>query len=134
MKSKFAKKVHDRIKPEERALMVKSLEILSQIHDILDRKGISQKAMAESLNVSPAAVSKMLNAGGNLEVNTIIRLELLLGETIITTPKKIKEAEQKQAKHLPAANYMGESYKEVTFIKGESGLYVRNPLMVVGSN
>ena len=134
MKSKFAKRVHDRIKPEERALMIKSLEILSQIHEILERKGISQKLLAENLNISQAAVSKMLSAGENMGINTITRLELFLGESIITTPKKIKETEKSKTKELPVGNYIGENYKEITFIRGESGLYIHNPLMVRSEN
>jgi predicted XRE-type DNA-binding protein len=88
MPSKFHKKAIARITPEARALMVKSLEILSQVHAILDRHNISQKQLAEMLDISQPAVSKMLSPGGNLEINTLIKLELLLGETILTTPQK----------------------------------------------
>ena len=91
MKNKFLEKASARIKPEERALMVKSLEIISQIHEILDRKNIRQKELAKSLDISTAAVSKMLSPGGNLELNTIVRLEMILGESILTTPKRVKE-------------------------------------------
>ena len=86
MKNKFLEKAVARILPEERALMVKSLEIISRIHDILKRKNINQKELATKLGVSPAAISKMLSPGGNLELSTLIRLELILGETILTTP------------------------------------------------
>lgn len=87
MSSEFHKKAISRISPEERALMVKSQEIISRIHAILDSKDITQKRLSEMLNISQPAVSKMLNPGGNLEINTVIKLELLLGETILTTPK-----------------------------------------------
>ena len=79
MKNRFLEKAVARIQPEERALMIKSLEIISRIHDILKRKKITQKELATKLGVSPAAISKMLSPGGNLELGTLIRLELILG-------------------------------------------------------
>ncbi|MFZ4797319.1 MAG: hypothetical protein ACOYMA_07470 [Bacteroidia bacterium] len=91
MASEFHKKAISRITEEERTLMVKSMEIISQIYTILDSKNINQKELSEMLKVSPAAVSKMLSVGGNLELNTINKLEILLGETIITTPQSIIE-------------------------------------------
>jgi predicted transcriptional regulator len=100
MPSKFHEKAISRITPEQRALMVKSLEVISQIHSILDRKGISQVKLAEMLDVSPPAVSKMLNPGGNLELNTIIRLELLLKEDILNTPQKVAKLEKKKQENL----------------------------------
>ena len=53
MKNKFLEKATAHITPEERALMVKSLAIISQIHDeILDRKDISQKGQRLKFNMS----------------------------------------------------------------------------------
>src|ERR1700722_1221839 len=88
MSSKFHKKAISRITPEARALMVKSLEIISQVHAILNRHNISQKQLAVMLDISQPAVSKMLSPGCNLEINTIVKLEVLLSETILTTPQK----------------------------------------------
>jgi hypothetical protein len=95
MASKIFKRAISHISAEERAEMVKSLEIISQIHSILDKKDINQKTLAEMLKVSAAAVSKMLLPGGNLEMKTIVKLEVLLGETILTTPQKIEEEFEK---------------------------------------
>jgi len=88
MPSKFHEKAVSRITPEARALMVKSLEIISQVQAILYKHNITQKQLAVMLDISQPAVSKMLSPGGNLEINTIVKLELLLGETILTTPQK----------------------------------------------
>ena len=104
MKNKYLEKAIARIQPEERALMVKSLEIISRIHDILKRKKIMQKELAMKLGVSPAAISKMLSPGGNLELNTLIRLEIILGETIVTTPNEMAG--------LPAIQKMEHTDKE----------------------
>ena len=121
MASEFHKKAISRITLEERALMVKSLEIISQIHTILDSRDITQKELSGMLKVSPAAVSKMLSPGGNLELNTINRLEILLGETILTTPQSIAErknktiewrfsqAPKKETSHLKVAYRAAES-------------------------
>lgn len=118
MASEFHKRVISRITPEERALMVKSLEIISKIHSILDSKNITQKELAGMLNISPPAVSKMLCPGANLGLNTVVRLELLLGEPILTTPEKetgiVSEKEENWGippKYSPKTGYMQVVYK-----------------------
>lgn len=87
MASEYHKRASSRITPLERAQLVKSLAVISQVHAIMRTKKMSQKRLAEMLDISPAAVSKMLSPGGNLEMNTIVRLELLFGEEILTTPQ-----------------------------------------------
>jgi len=119
MASKFHRKAVSRITPEARARMLKSLEIISQIHDILGKRSITQKQLASMLDISQPAVSKMLSPGGNLEMNTIVKLELLLGETILTTPQK---AEVDIWKKVTRSNEYRCSleYMEVTYVEAES--------------
>lgn len=120
MASEFHKKAISRITPEERALMVKSLEIISQIHAILDSRDISQKKLAEMLKVSPAAVSKMLSPSRNLELNSIIRLEMLLGETILTTPQSISVPDDHKIKRLKTSTYQSDgSHLKVAYRAAE---------------
>ncbi|MBI4929908.1 MAG: helix-turn-helix domain-containing protein [Bacteroidetes bacterium] len=109
MPSKFHDEEVSRISPKERALMVKSLEIISQVHSILDQRGITQKALADMLKISPAAVSQMLIPGGNLELNTVVRLENILCETILTTPDKV--AALLEQKKSPEWNWVREKQK-----------------------
>lgn len=119
MASEFHKRAISRISPEKRALMVKSLEIISQIHAILDKQDISQKTLSEMLNVSQPAVSKMLIPGGNLEINTIIKLELLLGETIITTPQKVESDKQAKYFKLPIHHDTNQAFMKVAYKAAE---------------
>jgi predicted XRE-type DNA-binding protein len=118
MASEFHKRAISRITPEERALMVKSLEIISQIHAILDRRDINQKELAELLKVSPPAISKMLTPGGNLEMNTVVKLELLLGETIITTPQKMEE-DYAEYVELPIGSQWSASCLSIAYSEAE---------------
>ena len=113
MPSKFHDEEVSHISPEERALMVKSLEIISQVHSILEKRGITQKALADMLKVSPPAVSKMLAPGGNLELNTVVRLENILGETILTTPDKITALSKRE--ELNEWKLIGEKKSEQPF-------------------
>jgi predicted XRE-type DNA-binding protein len=112
MPSKFHKKAISRITPEARALMIKSLEIISQIQAILERRSISQKQLATMLDISQPAVSKMLSPGGNLEMNTIVKLEMLLGETILTTPQKYKAGTVSQ-------KYKADTVRKVWLIRSQ---------------
>jgi transcriptional regulator with XRE-family HTH domain len=120
MASEFHKRAISRITDEQRALIVKSIEIVSQIHAILDNRKIKQKELAEMLNVSPAAVSKMLSPGGNLEINTVVKLELLLKETIITTPQKIRKDENTILFiRMPQRSRDREAFMGVDYYQGE---------------
>ena len=128
MKSKFHERAIARVTPEERALMVKSLEILSQIHNILERQGISQKRLSQMMRISEAAVSKMLHPGGNLGIATIVRLEVLLGEPIILTSQRAIEFEYAKSTkwNLPPENQEEFIYAKVNYQPGESRFLI-NP-------
>lgn len=121
MPSQLHKKAIARITPEKRALMVKSLEIVSQVQTILDRRQITQKQLAAMLDISQPAVSKMLSPGGNLELKTIIKLESLLGEPILITPKQAEAEMCKKVERAQEYRLSGE-YMAVAYVEGESTL------------
>ena len=55
-------------------------------------EGMSQKKLAEQLNVSPQHVSKMLKGQDNLTLETIAKLSLALDVELISFPKPEKNA------------------------------------------
>jgi predicted transcriptional regulator len=122
MASKFHKKAIARITPERRALMVKSLEILSRIHAILDRNHISQKRLAEMLEISQPAVSKMLSPGGNLEMHTIVKLELLLGENILVVAGDHAANDVANGRVTSMRCYRKWEYMEAVYVRAETTL------------
>lgn len=55
-----------------------ALDFESEVFRKLKEKGLSQKDLAELLDVSPAAVSKMLSKGTNLTIKTMAKVACAL--------------------------------------------------------
>lgn len=77
--------------PEDSKIFVdKSLEIAEYIFQLLERKGIKQKDLADKMGKSEAEISKLLTGMHNYTLRSIAKIEAALGETIICTPVKAK--------------------------------------------
>ena len=75
--------------PEESKIFVdKSLEIADYLQQVLIRKGIRQKDLAEKMGKSEAEVSKLLSGMHNFTLRSISKLEVALGCTILCTPSQ----------------------------------------------
>jgi transcriptional regulator with XRE-family HTH domain len=78
--------------PKESVLFIeKSLAIINQIFNILERKNLKQKDLASLLGKSEAEISKWLGGTHNLTLRTISKIEAVLGEDIIEIPNKIRD-------------------------------------------
>ena len=69
---------------ENREWLRLSQEIGLCIHHYLRKKEMSQKEFAERLNVSPVYVGKLLRGGENLTLETICKLQRVIGETFVS--------------------------------------------------
>jgi ribosome-binding protein aMBF1 (putative translation factor) len=67
------------------AWLNKSADIALKVLRALREKGMTQKDLAEKLNVSPQQVSKMVKGKENLTLETISKLEYVLGVALIST-------------------------------------------------
>ncbi len=65
----------------------KSQSIALLILDMLDEKGMQQKQLAEVMGVSPQQISKIVKGKQNLTLETISKLEQILGVALIEVPK-----------------------------------------------
>jgi len=65
----------------------KAIEICEKIKTVLDQKRRRQKELAEHLNISEAAMSRMLSGRQNLTIETICKIEIVLETTIIIVNK-----------------------------------------------
>jgi transcriptional regulator with XRE-family HTH domain len=75
-------------KSENRSWLKKSADIASKILDALDNLSITQIELANRLNVSRQHVSKIVKGQENLTLETIAKIEKVLGVTLIQVPKK----------------------------------------------
>lgn len=74
--------------PEERkAEFELSFVIAMRIDEVLKRKGMTQKELAQRLGKRESEVSKWLSGRHNFTTNTIARISLALGEPIINVER-----------------------------------------------
>lgn len=99
--------------PEIEKYVSHNVDIAEQIHLILDKLGWTQKDLAKKLRKSEAEVSKWLSGQHNLTIKSISKIELALGEDIITTPKKA-EKKYKLIEYVHLKIYAGTNQKRVT--------------------
>jgi ribosome-binding protein aMBF1 (putative translation factor) len=76
---------------DNREWLKRSAVIAVKVLDALKAQGLTQKNLAERLNVTPQQISKIVKGEENLTLETITNLELALGIHIIpdnSTPNK----------------------------------------------
>lgn len=87
MRSLVAKQIQDETPQDVRIFVRRYTDIVIRINAILQRKGLSQKALAERMNKKPSEINKWLKGNHNLTLKTIAKLEAELGEPIIDVRK-----------------------------------------------
>ena len=70
-----------------RAWLKKSVDIALRILDALDNRRMTQAELANRLNVSRQHISKIVKGQENLTLETIARIEEVLGVALIAIPK-----------------------------------------------
>ena len=60
--------------------------IVDRVHDILEKKGITQRQLADSLDKYESEVSRWLSGDHNFTLRTIAKIQAFLGEKIIQIP------------------------------------------------
>jgi transcriptional regulator with XRE-family HTH domain len=76
--------------PEAERFVHLCMSFLDEVHDILDRKGMTQAELAVRMGKSPAEVSRMINGLQNVTFKTIAKLSAALGEDIMMTESDAK--------------------------------------------
>lgn len=72
---------------DNREWLKRSAAIAVKVLDAIKNQGLTQKDLAERLNVSPQQISKIVRGEENLTLETITNLELALGiQILINTP------------------------------------------------
>jgi transcriptional regulator with XRE-family HTH domain len=87
MRSKIAKKIQDETPEEVRIFVRQYTDIVLRINLLLQKKGYTQKDLADKLQKRPSEINKWLQGPHNLTLKTLAKLEAELGEPIIYTSK-----------------------------------------------
>lgn len=94
MRNERLMKARQRANPSALAFVAKNLAIVDQIFDLMEERGWTQKNLASKLGKAESEVSKILSGMQNITLQTLVNLEVVLGEDIIVTPaaysKKIR--------------------------------------------
>ena len=83
MTNKHFNKALDLVQPETRAYVNLSIEIAARIDDLLQQKGWTGADLARAFDKSPSEISRWLSGTHNFTLETIARLESVLGEPVL---------------------------------------------------
>ena len=83
MTNKHFNKALDLVQPETRAYVNLSMEIAARIDDLLQQKGWTGADLARAFDKSPSEISRWLSGIHNFTLETIARLESVLGEPVL---------------------------------------------------
>lgn len=72
---------------ENKAWLDRSAKIAIRILSLLEEKGLTQKELASQMDVSPQYVNKIVKGKENLSLETISKLEEVLGACLISVPQ-----------------------------------------------
>jgi plasmid maintenance system antidote protein VapI len=75
-----------RYRRDNRSWLRKSQRIAVRVLSVLNEKGMQQKELAEAMDVSPQQVSKIVKGKQNLTLETISKLESVLGVKLFEIP------------------------------------------------
>lgn len=76
-----------RYRKENRDWLRMSQEIALCLHYYLRKAGLTQKELADKMEVSAVYVGKLLKGGENLTLETICKIQKVIGEDLVTVAK-----------------------------------------------
>lgn len=85
--SPWLKTFYDQTPEMDRRLASIIAEFGSYINQVLKEKEMTQKQLAEKMEVKPSVVSRLLQGSQNTTLKTLAAVEAALGEDIVLTPK-----------------------------------------------
>lgn len=89
MASKYFQQILEESPAESKIFVKKYLDIVDRIHELLEKKGLKQKDLAQRLGKQESEISKWLNGEHNLTLRTIAKMEAILEDDIISIPNSV---------------------------------------------
>ena len=82
-RNKILEERRKHVNPDVRKSVELSFQIVDRIHKILDEKNLKQKDLATRLGKSEAEISKWMRGTHNFTIDTLVSIEIALGEPIL---------------------------------------------------
>ena len=89
MRSKILEEILNETPEDVKIFVDWYADLLININRILDKKGISQKQLAQQLDKSPSEISKWLHGEQNFTLRSLAKLQAELGEILLEIPKPL---------------------------------------------
>ena len=99
-------KIFDSIKvsDEVKRFVDHSFDVVDQIHDILEKQGKTQRDLAAMLGKKESEISKWMQGTHNFTLKSISKIEAVLGESILITPRRAK-SKYAEVKFVPIKSF-----------------------------
>jgi transcriptional regulator with XRE-family HTH domain len=94
--------IRERTTPEQAQFVNDNMAIVDYIYDLLADKNMNSSDLAKALGKAPAEISKWLSGTHNMTLQSLTKISVALGETIIMTPAQAK-AKYEKIKYVPLA-------------------------------
>jgi transcriptional regulator with XRE-family HTH domain len=91
MSSLIFEKAVQRLSQEKLNEVRLSIEVVERIYDLMEKHAINQKELAVKLGKHPSEINKWLSGTHNFTFKTIIRLENIFGESILSVSQTTSE-------------------------------------------
>jgi transcriptional regulator with XRE-family HTH domain len=108
-------KILDETPVHEKILFQMSIDVATQIMDILEEKGMRQKDLAERLGKTEAEVSKWMSGLHNFTFKTVAKIQAELGEKIIMTPNQVIRQIEEEFKKLLENHFSRNAHSEILY-------------------
>ncbi len=86
MRSKTTQRILDRTNEETKVFVKKHADLIVRINQLLGERGYTQRKLADLLEKSPSEINKWLKGEHNFTLRSICKLEVELGEALISVP------------------------------------------------
>lgn len=104
MASKFFRKALERVPVETKAFVELYADILIRVNYLLEKKRLNQKGLAGLLEKNESEISKWLKGEHNLTLKTIAKLQVALGEEIISV-LPVPQSKEEDWKKVPNSKF-----------------------------
>ena len=88
MRSKIFQEIIDETPKDVEIFVRWYAHLVIRINELINKKGLNQKALAEQLGKQPSEIHKWLNGGHNFTLRSLAKLQAELGDALIEIPIK----------------------------------------------